>query len=331
MAAGTISNWKIYQDQFNAGLAEKLAENVDGFNAASNNAIRLTTEYSRGAYFEEAFYDLNSSLIAARDPTSLSAATDATISQDSIISPKLTRAIGPIGQTLNSLKKTNTSQEEFSFMFGGMVADQIAQDYLKSAVSALVAAIGTQATLINGTDVAPADLDHKNLITTMAKMGDMADQIACWVMHSSVYYGLVKQAITDNVYDVGAISVKGATTPTLGRPVIVTDNVYTNTTGGTTDPLYHVLGLVPNAIHIKEAEETTMVSEMVTGLDNLQVRLQGESAYTMTMKGFTWDLANGGSYPSAAAVATGTNWDLQVSSVKNGPGVMMQTGLAAPA
>ena len=63
----------------------------------------------------------------------------------------------------------------------------------------------------------------------------------------------------------------------------------------------------------------------------MQIRLQGESAYTMTMKGFTWDLANGGSYPSAAAVATGSNWDIQVSNVKNGPGVMMQTGLDAPA
>ena len=330
MAAGVITQWEIYQDQYNAGLAEKLAENVDGFNSASNNAIRLSTQDSRGAYFEEAFFDLNTSLIERRDPTSLSANADSHITQDSIISPKITNGIGPIGQTLNSLKKTGLSEQEYSFVFGQMVGDAIAQDYLKSAISALVAAIGTQATLVNGTDASPATLSHSDLITTMSKLGDQADNITCWVMHSAVYYGLVKQGITDNVWDVGGMSVKSATTATMGRPVIVTDNVYTNTTGGTTDPLYHVLGLVPNAMHIRESEERTMVSETVTGLDNLLIRFQGEHAYNMTMKGFTWDYANGGAYPSAAAVATGTNWDFQMSSVKSGPGVMMQTGLTAP-
>ena len=325
MTAGVITNWKIYQDQFNAGTSEKLYTNINAFNAASNNCIRLSAEESRGAYFEEAFFDLNTSLISARDPTSLSAAADTHITQDSIISPKLTRAIGPIAQTLSSLRKTNLTEAQYSFMFGEMVGDAIAQDYLGSAIGALVAAIGTQATLVNGTEAAPATKTHANLITTMAKMGDMADNIACWVMHSSTYYALVGQAITDNIWDVGGISIKGATTPTMGRPTIVTDNTSMFITGGVnTDPLYHVLGLVPNAMHVKESEGRTMVSETVTGLDNLLVRFQGEHAFNMTMKGFTWDQANGGNYPSDAAIKTGTNWDMQVADVKGAPGVMMR-------
>jgi hypothetical protein len=325
MAAGTITNWEIYQDQFNAGAAEKLHENINAFNGASNNCIRLTAEESRGAYFEEAFFDLNSSLITHRDPTSVSAATDSLLTQDSIISPKITRRIGPIAQTLNSLRKTGLTEQQYSFVFGEMVGDAIAKDYLESSIDALVAAIGVDSAIVNGTEAVPVAKTHAQLVTTMALMGDMADNVSCWVMHSSVYYALVGQAITDNIWDVGGIAIKGATTPTLGRPTIVTDNTSMFTTGGaTTDPLYHVLGLVPNAMHIKESEGRTMVSETITGLENLQVRFQGEHAYNMTMRGTTWDQASGGNYPSVAAVATGTNWDRVVSDAKGGPGVMMQ-------
>ena len=325
MAAGTISNWEIYQDQFQSGLAEKLAENVNGFNAASNNCIRLSTEYSRGAYMEEAFFDLNSSLIASRDPTSLSSATDANITQDSLISPKITRRVGPIAQTINSLKKAGVSQQEYSFMFGSMVGDAIAQDYLQVAIGSLVAAIGTQSTLTNGNNTTPATKNHASLVTTMALMGDQADNISCWVMNSDTYYALVGQAITDNIYDVGGISIKSGTTPTLGRPTIITDNSSTYTTGlATTDPLYHVLGLVPNAASVKETETAEMVTETVTGLDNLLIRFQGEHAFNLSIKGFTYDQASGGNYPSNATLFTGTNWDFQMSDVKAGPGVMMQ-------
>ena len=325
MAAGTITNWKIYQDQFNAGASEKLYQNVNAFNNVSNQTIRLTAEESRGAYFEEAFFDLNTSLIAHRDPTSVSAATDSLLTQDSIISPKLTRRIGPIAQTLNSLRKTNLTEQQYSFIFGEMVGDAIAQDYLNTAISALVAAISVDTNIVNGTEAVPAAKTHTQLVNTMALMGDMADNVSCWVMHSSTYYALVGQAITDNVWDVGGIAVKGGNTPTLGRPTIVTDSASLIETGGaTTDPLYKVLGLVPNAMHVKETEGRTMVSETITGLENLQIRFQGEHAFSLSMRGTTWDQAAGGNYPSAAAIATGTNWDRVVSDAKGGPGVMMQ-------
>ena len=67
-----------------------------------------------------------------------------------------------------------------------------------------------------------------------------------------------------------------------------------------------------------------MVTETVTGLDNLVIRFQGEHAFTLTIKGFTYDYASGGAYPSNATLFTGTNWDYQMSDVKAGPGVMMQ-------
>lgn len=322
MAAGTITNWKIYQDQFNAGVNERLLENTNAFNGASNNAIRLTAQNSRGAYFEDAFFQFKDGLVAARDPAALTAVDDDFIGEDSVISPKLTRRVGPIAQTLNSLRKTNLTEAQFSMVLGQQVGDAISRDYLSSSISSLVAAIGQHAGLVNGADGTPAAKTHTELVNTMALMGDQADSIVCWVMHSSTYYALVGQAITDNIWDVGGIAVKGANTPTLGRPTIVTDNPALVTTGGTTDPAYSILGLTTAAMSVKESEGRVMTSDTITGNENLFVRFQGEHAFNLTMKGHTWDQGNGGNYPDDAAIATATNWDLVAYDIKGGPGVL---------
>ena len=55
------------------------------------------------------------------------------------------------------------------------------------------------------------------------------------------------------------------------------------------------------------------------------MRYQGEYAYNMKVKGFTWDVTNGGANPTAAAVATATNWDKTVADDKNIGGVQLVT------
>ena len=42
----------------------------------------------------------------------------------------------------------------------------------------------------------------------------------------------------------------------------------------------------------------------------------------MKMLGYSWDVANGGKSPTDAEIATGTNWDLYVTDVKNSAGVI---------
>jgi len=63
----------------------------------------------------------------------------------------------------------------------------------------------------------------------------------------------------------------------------------------------------------------------LTGFENLVYRLQGESAYNIGVKGFTWDTATGGVNPLDAAVATQANWDQAVTSYKDCAGVYIKT------
>ena len=43
----------------------------------------------------------------------------------------------------------------------------------------------------------------------------------------------------------------------------------------------------------------------------------------MKMLGYSWDVANGGKSPTDAEIATGTNWDLYVTDVKNSAGTVL--------
>ena len=44
--------------------------------------------------------------------------------------------------------------------------------------------------------------------------------------------------------------------------------------------------------------------------------------FGLSLKGYTWDEANGGKSPIDVEIALGTNWDMVVSSIKNTAGVL---------
>ncbi len=113
---------------------------------------------------------------------------------------------------------------------------------------------------------------------------------------------------------------------TLNRPVIVTDSA--SLIGNLNSPdvnNYFTLGLVDGAIEVENSEEQYIAFQEVTGLENLVIRMQGEYAYTLGLKGFKWDVASGHANPDSTALVLGTNWDTHFSSVKDRAGVALMT------
>jgi hypothetical protein len=330
MAIGTGANFQIYQEQINGGLVETLTQNVNAFNAASRNAIRLVTRRSRGDYVQESFFqELGASLVSRRDTTSVAAATDIPLTQDEFISVKLNRKVGPVAQTLDAFKKVRESlrgedgDETISFLIGQMVARRIQQDWLDSLLGSAVAALNNNAEVQATTPNAPLDTDH--LVDLLNVYGDNADRIVIWVMHSSPYYQLVKNQISANIDGVSNFNVAQATPITLNRPVLITDSDELRVVGSPTgDDDYYILGLTENALVAEESEEPTVVGEVVTGLENLSVRMQGEHAFNVGLKGYGWDTAGGGANPTDAALETGSNWLVKSSSHKDTAGSIIQ-------
>lgn len=324
MAIGKASDFKVYNDQINGGFVEISVQATDLFNTASRNAIRLVTNITRGDYVYESFMKNTAGLITRRDTTSVAAVTDLPLTQDEMISVKLNRKIGPVAQTLDAWRKIARAGnlEEMQRVLGQQWAKDLQIDKLNTAVRAGVAAIGAQADLVH--DATSGTITTPGLVDGLAKFGDAGSRILVWVMHSKVYYDLVKEQIAANIDGISNFNVASGTPVTLNRPVLVTDSPdLINPLSPT--PQYYTLGLVADGIVIEDSEGLDVEGDVITGLQNLVGRIQGELAYNTSVKGTKWDVANGGVNPVDAAVGTGSNWDKIAANVKDMAGVRIDS------
>jgi len=120
--------------------------------------------------------------------------------------------------------------------------------------------------------------------------------------------------------------VQTGTPVTLNRPVLVTDDpslVITTGSGSTAVTTYQTLGLTNSGIVIEDTEGEYVSFQEVLGLEQILRRMQGEYAYNLGLKGFTWDVTNGGANPVASALATASNWDTAYVSEKDRAGVVI--------
>jgi hypothetical protein len=321
MAIGKASDFKIYNEQFWGGVVEVLQQNTDAFNASSNGCLRLVTRGIKGDYEKESFLKSTASLIVRRDPTSVAGLTDGALSQAEYIGVKVNRRIGPIAQTMDAFKKIAVDPGEFSVMLGQQVGKAIAVDYVNVAVSAALAGIQGDGTLeYDASGDATPTLNHTALVSGLSKFGDASSRIVCWVMHSKPYFDLMKQAIADKIFEVAGVTIYQGTVATFNRPTIVIDSA-SLTTGTGTAQRYFTLGLTDGAVEVAESEERNVVSDLVTGLENLVMRIQGEYAFNLRVKGCQWDTTNGGVNPADATIATSTNWDKVAVDSKLMPGI----------
>jgi len=327
MAIGKASDFRIYQEYLRTRIAEILAQNGLAFGAASNGAIRLTTVSKRGDYEYQSFFTSISGLISRRDNTSTASVTDLALAQDELISVKVSRKIGPVAQTRDAFRKMTGryTETEFTGIIAEMAANGMQLDMLNTGLSAAAQALKNVAASYH-TQTSLGSMDTNTLVDGLAKMGDQASRIVAWVMHSKPYYDLVKQQIAANITGVSNFAIAQASPVTLNRPVVVTDSTSLIAQLNSPDVNdYYTLGLVADAIVVENSEEEEIVVQDVTGLETLVVRYQGEYAYNLGVKGFKWDVANGGANPLAATLATGSNWDTAFTSVKDRAGVTIMT------
>jgi len=319
MAAGvSTTNWKVYEEQFWGGFTEVQEQNIRAFDAASAGAIRIVAARKRGNYEQESFLKKVSALVTRRDITSVSTAADTGLVTDELVRVKINRKIGPVAETLDAWRKIGQDPATMSFLLGQQAAPDIQADYLNSAIRAVRAAI-TAVTALNFDGTAGV-LSFASLIAGLALFGDKATSIVCWLMHSKPFFDLFSDGITNYKIDtVGGFMLVTGTPVSLGRPIVVTDSAALITTGSPNQ--YHTLGLVADAVTVTESEERVIESDLVTGLENLVMRVQGEYAFNVGVKGAQWDMTAGGVNPTDAALVTSTNWDKVATDNKSCAGI----------
>lgn len=327
MAQTVYTDFQIYEEQFHTGMTEWLQQNSDLFNNASRGGMRFVTQAKMGQYQKDAFFQLIANVVRRRDPTSVSTVADKKMTEAELVSVKINRGLGPVLTTKDAWRKIGMSPEAFSFTLGRQLAPAVAVDYANTALIAGVAAIRGQASVVEdkSTAVGTATMRHTYLANAMQNYGDAAGRIVCWVMHSKPYWDLVAQSITDNVFQIGGLVVQGGTPPTLGKPTIVSDSAALVETSASGDATYLTLGLTENGIVVTQSEEQDIESDLVTGQDNLSIRIQGEHAYNVGVKGFSWSITNGGANPTDANLGVSNYWPFMMHDLKLGAGILLIT------
>lgn len=329
---GRLPEGLIYPELVHSGMVETLVQNTDAFNAASRNAVRLITQMRMGDFHQESFFKNVSSLVTRR-LVSVSPANPAVAANpvpiDERISVKVNRKIGPIDQTYDSFRKlgSDADLEILSFLLGEQIAKAVQVDQLDAGLRSVVAALLGQAALTSDGEASPpTTLDTIDLVNGLAKFGDAGNRVVMWVMHSKTFYDLVKDQITRNIDGISNFNIAQATPVTLNRPVLVTDSAALVASVESPERnQYYTLGLTENGVVVEDSEEPLMYTDVITGKENIVARLQGEFAYNLSCKGFKYDVTNGGVNPDNTALATSTNWDSVMDSVKDLSGVIIKS------
>lgn len=326
-AVGKVTDMVIYQAEFQTGLVERITQVLAGFNAASRNAIRLVPRALIGHYGKEAFFKDVANLVTRRDITSTSGVTPLALTQDENISVKVNRKVGPVAQTLDAIAKAGMSEADASRAFGVMAADHKLRDMLNTGLRAAEAAIsGVAANNLDITGETVKTSSTSALQRAAALMGDNSQRIVAWVQHSKPYHDVTLGLLAQNVTGLtDLVTLQGAIPATLGRPSVMTDSPALTDANGSAADSYNTLGLVEDAIVVEESETERFHTD-ITGLnENLQRYWQAEYAYNVKVRGFKWDVTNGGINPSDAALATASNWDKVVGDDKLIAGVRLVT------
>lgn len=326
MATSLPSDMKVYNEQFFAGYTERLERNLAIFNQNSNGAILMSSDVTNGEFIKESFLAKISNLVTRRDLTSVSDAAGLKAAQDEIVKVDRSIKIGPVEYTDESLHKGNMSMDEMVFYLGQQAADELMKEHADAVLYGLKGAyaVAGLADLVQNSST--ATMTHSILNNGLRKFGDAASNIVAWVMHSEVYFDLAGQAIADKIDSVAGTVIYGGSPGTFNRPVVVTDSPALLDNGSSsvsTDNFYITYGLVAAGAEVQQTRLGDLVIDRVTGKENLLTRYQAEENHTIGLKGMAFSTSTAN--PTAAQLATNSNWRKAFTDLKSLPGIQIKT------
>jgi len=313
-----LSNMKVFNAQLQTATIETLAQMVDKFNAASAGAIVLTSDGFEGDYrFENFFSSLHAAQRRVDRYASNGAASATNLAQLQNIGVKVAGGFGPILWEPGQLAWVEQNPAAAIEAISRNLSEAIMKDQLNSAIAALVAAIEAQgAATVFDTGTGP--LTYADLNSAHAKFGDMSQLIVANVMDGAAYHELIGQNLTNTAQLFMASGV--TVVDILGKRMVVTDAPALRETGTGADQ--KALGLVAGAATVYDGSELITNIETTNGKNRIETTMQADYAFGLALKGYQWDVTNGGKSPTDADIATGSNWDKIATSIKHTAGVL---------
>ena len=313
----SLANMKVFNSYLKGTTIETLAQMVDKFNAASRGGITLTTQGVDGDFLQEAFF---ANLGAAQRRVDRYAAqadeTPTDLSQLEMVSVKVAGAFGPVRFEPSQMTYMLQSPELAIEMISRNLAEAIMQDQLNTAIACAVAAIKENTDLNVVFADSATEPSHFDLNASHALFGDHSGLIVADVMDGTSYHAIIGQNITntENLYESSGVQVVDL----LGKAIVVTDAPALRIAG--TGNQTSVLSLVAGGAVISDGSDLVTNISTTNGQTRIETSMQADYAFVAGLKGYAWDVANGGKSPTDAELATGTNWDVVATSNKHTAG-----------
>ncbi|MGH1376684.1 MAG: major capsid protein [Alphaproteobacteria bacterium] len=315
-----LSDMQVFDEYLLGSYTETIDQKVEAFNEASAGTIILTSGANVGDFSHETSYKLISGLIRRRNAYGSGAVTPKTLEQLLATSVKVASGTPPIEFTPSQFTWLQKSPDEAGTVFGEQLAAAVLEERLNLAIRASVAAVSNNSSMVH--DGSAAALDFGVLNKGAALFGDRSSAIAAWVLHSKSMHDLYGNALAnaENLFEFDTVRVLQ---DGFGRRIIMTDSPDLYVPGSPDN--YHTLGLVSGAVALEDNGDFDQNLERTNGDENIKRSLQAEWTTNIGVKGYTWDVANGGKSPNDTAIGTGTNWDKTASSDKDTAGVLINT------
>lgn len=309
MTTTVNSDMIIYNQLAQTAYLERLQDNLNVFNQASNGAVRYVNETIQGDFDQKSFYRVGGS-IEHRDVNSVAKVTPKKLGAGESVGVKVPFKYGPYASTEEAFKRRARTPDEFAMILGQDLADALVAGRLQYGLAALKAAITSNPEMIAKGSIAKDG--RKALTKGMRKFGDKFGRISLWVMNSDTYFDIVDEALTNQVYGESEIVIYGGLPGTLGKPVLVTDLVEDD----------DAFGLQAGALTVTESQAPGFRAYDINDEENLAIGMRAEGTFNLDLLGYSWDTSKGAN-PNLALLGADANWKKHATSNKMTAGTLL--------
>jgi hypothetical protein len=181
-----------------------------------------------------------------------------------------------------------------------------------------VAAISNVAGATNDVTSTSGTLTQPVLNDTHALFGDASQSLTAQIMTGGAYHDLVGVALANQaqLFTAGNVTVIDI----LGKATVISDIPALTVAGS--PGTHKVLTLTQAALTVGGGDDVVSNIETSNGNQQISTTFQSDYSFIVGVKGYAWDIANGGKSPLDAELATGSNWDQVATSIKHTAGVI---------
>jgi hypothetical protein len=310
---------QVFNEYIMPAALESLDQMTAAFNAASNGAIILSPDGFTGDFLQESFFQTLAAAQRRVDryaANGAAAVTDLTELKNATV--KVAGGFGPIRYEPSQMTWLQRPTVQGIEVASRAFAEILLKDQLNTAIAALVAAITAQAAAVNDVS-ATLGISQAALNNAHAKFGDASQNLVAQIMQGTTYHKLVGQNLANaaQLFQAGNVRVVDI----LGKVSVVTDAPALAQAGTPNKEI--ILSLVSGAALVHDARDQISNVDTSNGKERIETTIQVDYTFGLGLKGYTWDVTNGGKSPTDAELATGTNWDKTATSIKHTAGVAL--------